>query len=321
MTLTALMYAAMTDKGKKSIVEKKGVEAIEAFAADKEVCSNALNALVLMSDVGTAQKVVAKYGVSAILSTMRRHKEKEVLLYALKVLNGLCEVREISEAVGREGGIPAVVEVWRLFAEERVMRVSEATADELIACNAVQTVLEQYASETLVMAALCELVAVMATNAQAKKRFLDEDVVMITTGGREDAEMIGSALHAWHALMSLLSPPFDGDALQGQDIVSIIVDAFLVVLDSDAVSVDEACLNCMGALHAIAEDEDHKRELVAGDAKVVLEKVLSRATCHYQPTTMALEVMKHYPFSPVVQRKALSWLVSVSAEDYTRWLL
>ena len=33
---------------------------------------------------------------------------------------------------------------------------------------------------------------------------------------------------------------------------------------------------------------------------------------------MALEVMKHYPFSPVVQRKALSWLVSVSAEDYTR---
>ena len=33
---------------------------------------------------------------------------------------------------------------------------------------------------------------------------------------------------------------------------------------------------------------------------------------------MALEVMKHYPFSPVVQRKALSWLASVSAEDYTR---
>ena len=80
-----------------------------------------------------------------------------------------------------------------------VTRVSEATADELIACNAVQTmleVLEQYASETLVMAALCELVAVMATNAQAKKRFLDEDVVMITTGGREDAEIIGTALHA-----------------------------------------------------------------------------------------------------------------------------
>ena len=139
-------------------------------------------------------------------------------------------------------------------------------------------VLEQNVSETLVMAALCELVAVMATNAQAKKRFLDEDVVMITTGGREDAEMIGSALHAWHALMSLLSPPFDGDALQGQDIVSIIVDAFLVVLDSDAVSVDEACLNCMGALHAIAEDEDRTRELVAGDAKEVLEKVFSCAT-------------------------------------------
>ena len=114
MALMALMYAAMTDKGKKSIVEKKGVqaemEAIEEFAADKEVCSNALNALALMSDVGAAQKVVAKYGVSAILSTMRRHKEKEVLLYVLKVLNGLCEVREISEAVCREGGIPAVVE-------------------------------------------------------------------------------------------------------------------------------------------------------------------------------------------------------------------
>ena len=139
----------------------------------------------------------------------------------------------------------------------------------------VLEVLEQYARETLVMAALCELVTVMATNAQAKKRFLDEDVVMITTGGREDAEMIGSALHA---LMSLLLPPFDGDALQGQDIVSIIVDAFLVVLDSDAVSVDEACLNCMGALHAIAEDEDRTRELVAGDAKEVLEKVFSCAT-------------------------------------------
>ena len=98
---------------------------------------------------------------------------------------------------------------------------------------------------------------------------------MITTGGREDAEMIGSALHA---LMSLLSPPFDGDALQGQDIVSIIVDAFLVVLDSDAVSVDEACLNCMGALHAIAEDEDRTRERVAGNAKEVLGKVFSSAT-------------------------------------------
>ena len=33
---------------------------------------------------------------------------------------------------------------------------------------------------------------------------------------------------------------------------------------------------------------------------------------------MALDVMKHYPFSPVVQRKALSWLASVSAVDYTR---
>ena len=215
MALTALMFAAMPDKGKKSVVEKKGVqaemEAIEEFAADKEVCSNGLSALALMSEVGAAQKVVTKYGVSSILSAMRRHKEeKEVQLYALKALNGLCEVREVSEAVGREGGIPAVVEVWRLFAEEEEMvklgasvlkmvtRVSEATADELIACNAVQTmleVLEQYASEALVMAALCELVAVMATNAQAKKRFLDEDVVstlvvMITTGGKEDAEMI-----------------------------------------------------------------------------------------------------------------------------------
>lgn len=300
-----------------------------------------------MSEVGAAQKVVTKYGVSSILSAMRRHKEeKEVQLYALKALNGLCEVREVSEAVGREGGIPAVVEVWRLFAEEEEMvklgasvlkmvtRVSEATADELIACNAVQTmleVLEQYASEALVMAALCELVAVMATNAQAKKRFLDEDVVstlvvMITTGGKEDAEMIGSALHA---LMSLLAPPFDGDALQGQDIVAIIVDAFLVVLDSDAVNVDEACLNCMGALRAIAEDEDRKRELIAGDGKEVLEKVLSRTARDQELSTAALEVleelcderdarneiadedmvsavvevMKHYPFSPVVQRK------------------
>ena len=366
MALTALMFAAMTDKGKKSVVEKKGVqaemEAIEEFAADKEVCSNGLSALALMSEVGAAQKVVTKYGVSSILSAMRRHKEeKEVQLYALKALNGLCEVREVSEAVGREGGIPAVVEVWRLFAEEEEMvklgasvlkmvtRVSEATADELIACNAVQTmleVLEQYASEALVMAALCELVAVMATNAQAKKRFLDEDVVstlvvMITTGGKEDAEMIGSALHA---LMSLLAPPFDGDALQGQDIVAIIVDAFLVVLDSDAVNVDEACLNCMGALRAIAEDEDRKRELIAGDGKEVLEKVLSRAARDQELSTAALEVleelcderdarneiadedmvsavvevMKHYPFSPVVQRKALSWLAGVAAEDSTR---
>ena len=145
MALTALMFAAMTDKGKKSVVEKKGVqaemEAIEEFAADKEVCSNGLSALALMSEVGAAQKVVTKYGVSSILSAMRRHKEeKEVQLYALKALNGLCEVREVSEAVGREGGIPAVVEVWRLFAEEEEMvklgasvlkmvtRVSEATA-------------------------------------------------------------------------------------------------------------------------------------------------------------------------------------------------
>ena len=33
---------------------------------------------------------------------------------------------------------------------------------------------------------------------------------------------------------------------------------------------------------------------------------------------MTLEVMKHYPFSLVVQLKALSWLASVSAENYTR---
>ena len=31
-----------------------------------------------------------------------------------------------------------------------------------------------------------------------------------------------------------------------------------------------------------------------------------------------VEVMKHYPFSPVVQRKALSWLAGVAAKDYTR---
>ena len=146
-----------------------------------------------------------------------------------------------------------------------------------------------------------------------KKRFLDEDVVsmlvvMITTGGREDAKMIGLALCVWHALMSLLSPPFDGDALQGQDIVSIIVDAFLVVLDSDAVGVDEACLNCMGALHAIAEDEDRKRELVAGDAKEVLAELCDERDVRNEIADegMVNAVMKHYPFSPVVQRKALS---------------
>ena len=33
---------------------------------------------------------------------------------------------------------------------------------------------------------------------------------------------------------------------------------------------------------------------------------------------MVLEVMKHYPFGPVVQRKALSWLVSLSTEEYMR---
>ena len=33
---------------------------------------------------------------------------------------------------------------------------------------------------------------------------------------------------------------------------------------------------------------------------------------------MTLDVMKHYPFSPVVQRKALSYLASFYAEDYTR---
>ena len=91
--------------------------------------------------------------------------------------------------------------------------------------------------------------------------------------------------------MSLLAPPFDGDALQGQDIVAIIVDAFLVVLDSDAVNVDEACLNCMGALRAIAEDEDRKRELIDGDGKEVLEKVLSRAVRDQELSTAALEVL------------------------------
>ena len=310
MILTALMYREMTNKDKKSIVEKKGVEAIEEFAADKEVCSNALNALALMSDVGAAQKVVAKYGVSAILSTMRRHKEKEVLLYALKALNGLCEVREISEAVGREGGIPAVVEVWRLFAEEMVTRVSEATADELIACSAVQTVLEvleQYASETLVMAALCELVTVMATNAQAKKRFLDEDVVMITTGGREDAEMIGSALHA---LMSLLSPPFDGDALQGHH----------GRVPGGSGQRHGERRRDLSQLHGCAARHRRGRRLQeragcmrrqGGSGEGVL-------TRDQELSTMTLEVMKHYPFSLVVQLKALSWLASVSAENYTR---
>ena len=366
MALMALVYAAMTDKGKKSIVEKRGVqaemEAIEEFSADKEACSNGLNALSLMTDVTAAQKLVVKYGVGSILSVMRRHTaEKEVLLFALKALSGLREVKEVCDAIGREGGIPAVVEVWRLYAEEEEMvklgavvlkmatRSSEASADELVGCNAVQTlleVLEQYASEPLVMSALCELMAVMATNAQAKKRFIAEDVistlvVMISSGGKEDAEMIGAALHA---LMSLLSAPFDTDALQGQDIVSIIVDAFLVVLDSAAVNVDEACLNCMNALRVIAQDEDKKRELVAGDGKEVLEKVLSRASRDLELSSLALDVlvelcddrdsrnemadedmvsavvdvMKHYPFSVVIQRNALVWLASVSSEDYTR---
>ena len=312
MALMALVYAAMTDKGKKSIVEKRGVqaemEAIEEFSADKEACSNGLNALSLMTDVTAAQKLVVKYGVGSILSVMRRHTaEEEVLLFALKALSGLREVKEVCDAIGREGGIPAVVEVWRLYAEEEEMvklgaevlkmatRSSEASADELVGCNAVQTlleVLEQYASEPLVMSALCELMAVMATNAQAKKRFIAEDVistlvVMISSGGKEDAEMIGAALHA---LMSLLSAPFDTDALQGQDIVSIIVDAFLVVLDSAAVNVDEACLNCMNALRVIAQDEDKKRELVAGDGKEVLEKVLSRASRDLELSSLALDV-------------------------------
>ena len=364
MCLGVTAFAAMTEKGQKAVVQTnavgEGMKALGEFVSDKEVCVNGLNAFRRMMELRAAREEVMHAGVSAILAAMRRfEEEKEVQQYALETLDGLKDHRSFVRVMEAEGGVAAVVGSWKLFAEDRdvvgvgasvlsALTESESCGEEVLESGGVQCmleVMESFSMERAIMVPVCKLITAMSRNAEAKAKLLEEDtvntlVMVITAGDKEDAELVGAAVEA---LMSLVSAPFAEEGLKDADMASMLVNAFLVVLEVDTSATDAACEACMASLQALCEDDQQREEVLTNDVGKVLTKVLQRSSSDVELVTAALALlmqlsqdntaredltddalvgavasaMGHYAQSSGVQRASVAWLRLLAEFDYT----
>ena len=364
LLLAVLSFAAMTEKGQKGMLGLHAVSECMAvlaeFVHDQMVCVNALNTLRRMVSLRPACEAVVRAGVGSILAAMRLfEEEREVQLYGLETLNGLHEYKGFLHAMETEGGVAAVVGSWKRFAEDRdVVRVgaevvsslteSENCGDEVVENGGVQClleVIELFSNEREVMIPLCQLVKAVASNPGAKATMIKEDVVstlvtVITAGEKEDAELIGAAVAA---LMALVSAPFTDKSLEGTDIATLLVNAFLVVLEVETSATDVACEACMESIRALCENDRQREEVLTNDIGKVFVKVFSRSASDVQLVSSALQLledlsfdgtargdlcddalvaalcvtMTRYAQSIPVQRGSVAWLRLMTVEDYT----
>ena len=369
VALSVFTFSAMTDKGMKSIISLHGVErlmeAIEEFNNDREVCENGFNALHYLVELRVVDKIVMKYGVSCILSAMRTFVEEKMLqLYALLTLQGLEDVNGIGKIIGEEGGVAAIVNVWKHHSNEldivrvgahvlrTVIEDDEENVDELVDLDAVQTILEvlEFCSEDEeVMTVVYDLICVVAKNPEAKNRLVKEDIpnTLIFTITSNDGENKNATLfsNAVRAFMSLILPI--NEEADVQEIVTTVLNAFKVVLESKSVNVDEACLGCLEALVSLCEKDECKKIALENDVIHYIELTLARSQRNIKMIQSAMnllktlcedetvletgvteevvnsvmEVMKNYPQSSVILCLTLDWLLAVSAHVSAREVL
>ena len=212
-------------------------------------------------------------------------------------------------------------------------------------CAAMLEVIELFSNEREVMIPLCQLVKAVASNPGAKATMIKEDVVstlvtVITAGEKEDAELIGAAVAA---LMALVSAPFTDKSLEGTDIATLLVNAFLVVLEVETSATDVACEACMESIRALCENDRQREEVLTNDIGKVFVKVFSRSASDVQLVSSALQLledlsfdgtargdlcddalvaalcvtMTRYAQSIPVQRGSVAWLRLMTVEDYT----